>query len=131
MVPDLERVASGLVLLVTEYMSEILSETLEKGELHKSVWEEISKVEDPELFVSIVNLGLVYDLEISTEKVATVKMTLTSMGCPMGPELQAAVHGACVRVEEIVDANVEVVWTPPWDPYTMPTEDTRLELGIE
>jgi len=100
-----------------------------ENNLREEVWQEISKVEDPEIGISIVELGLVYGLEIE-EGTANVQMTLTSMGCPMGPQIQAAVHAAATRIPGIQNANVEIVWQPKWDPREMASEDARMQLGI-
>ena len=98
--------------------------------LKKQVWDEISKVEDPEIGMSLAELGLIYDLSIDDNKKADITMTFTSMGCPYGPQLKAEVHAAATRVEEVSDAHVEVVFTPPWDPREMATEEAKMLLGI-
>jgi len=102
---------------------------MESNEIIQQLWTEIAKVEDPEIGISIRELGLIYDV-ILEDKKANVKMTLTSMGCPAGPELTAGVHAACLRVPGIEDAQVEVVWTPRWDPVEMASEEAKNVLGI-
>ncbi len=86
-------------------------------------------MEDPELHMSIRDLGLIYDVAVENGR-AQVKMTLTSMGCPAGPQLTAGVQAACTRVPGIEGADVEVVWTPKWDPREMASEEARMMLGI-
>jgi metal-sulfur cluster biosynthetic enzyme len=86
-------------------------------------------VYDPELHMNIVDLGLVYGAEVAGDKV-TVRMTLTSPGCPYGPYLLHQVKATLLAMKGIKDAEVEVVWDPPWGPDKM-TEEARLELGFD
>lgn len=102
---------------------------MDSNEITQKLWEEIATVEDPELHMSIRDLGLIYEV-LAENGIAHVKMTLTSMGCPAGPELTAGVQAACTRVEGIESAEVEVVWTPKWDPKEMASEEARMMLGI-
>ncbi|MBI3396512.1 MAG: DUF59 domain-containing protein [Spirochaetia bacterium] len=98
--------------------------------LEEAVWTQVATVEDPEIYMSIVELGLVYDVQVDEHKKAHVKMTLTSMGCPAGPYLLSAVHAAATKVEGITDADVEIVWTPKWDPREMASEEAKMMMGI-
>lgn len=94
------------------------------------ILEALREVEDPELGIGIVDLGLVYGIQVEARKVR-VTMTLTSPGCPIGPMLQAAVHGAVQRVyPDAEDVRVDLVWNPPWDPYRMASEEAKDMLGI-
>lgn len=94
------------------------------------ILEALKEVEDPELGISIVDLGLVYGIEVEEKKVR-VRMTLTSPGCPIGPMLQTAVHGTVTRVyPQAEDVRVDLVWNPPWDPYKMASEEAKDMLGI-
>lgn len=102
----------------------------DKEEIIKKVWKEIESVEDPEIGMTLVELGLIYDINVDDNGVADVVMTFTSMGCPFGPQLQAETQVAAARTEGITDANVEVVFSPPWDPHTMASEDAKMTLGI-
>lgn len=95
----------------------------------ESVREVLRAVFDPELHMSIVDLGLVYGVTVEGTKV-DVKMTLTSPGCPYGPYLLHQVKDTVLTLKGITDANVEVVWDPPWGPDKM-TEEVRLELGFD
>lgn len=101
-----------------------------QGELEQKVWREIAEVEDPELGFSVVELGLIYDLKIDDAKKAFVTMTFTSMACPVGPQLKGSVEAAARRIDEITDAEVEVVFSPPWDPKEMATEEIQEIMGI-
>ena len=88
------------------------------------------KVKDPELMMNIVDLGLIYDVIITPEKTAEITMTLTSPGCPAGPEIitnvQRETHGGFPDLEEV---NIHLTWTPFWNPDMM-SEDAKEELGI-
>jgi metal-sulfur cluster biosynthetic enzyme len=83
---------------------------------------------DPEIPVNIVDLGLVYDLSIKGPTVS-VTMTLTSIGCPVGPEVMAEVEGRVKDVTGVDSCDVTLTFDPPWSPDKM-TEDARWELGI-
>ena len=64
------------------------------------------------------------------KNVANVKMTLTSPACPVGPQIMAAVHGRVLDLDEVDDVDIQLIWSPPWDPRTMATEDAKMTLGI-
>ena len=87
-------------------------------------------VRDPELMMNIVDLGLIYDVEVTEEKTAEVTMTLTSPGCPAGPQIisdvQRTVHNAFPDLGEV---NIHLVWTPFWNPDMM-SDEAKDELGI-
>ena len=93
------------------------------------VKEVLRGVFDPELHMNIVDLGLVYGVEVNGDKVL-VRMTLTSPGCPYGPYLIHQVRDTAQTLKGITSADVEVVWDPPWGPHMM-TEEVRLELGFD
>lgn len=87
------------------------------------------KVKDPELMMNIVDLGLIYTVEVTEQKTAEITMTLTSPGCPAGPEIitnaQRETHMAFPDLEEV---NIHLTWTPFWNPDMM-SEDAKEELG--
>jgi metal-sulfur cluster biosynthetic enzyme len=87
-------------------------------------------VKDPELLMNIVDLGLVYNVEVSEEQTAEITMTLTSPGCPAGPQIisdvQRTVHNAFPDLDEV---NIHLVWTPFWNPEMM-SDEAKDELGI-
>ena len=89
----------------------------------------LMNVVDPELHMNIVDLGLVYKIEVDKTS-AHIEMTLTSPGCPYGPYLLHQVNEAAGKVEGIEEAQVDVVWDPPWGPDKM-SEEARLELGFD
>ena len=89
----------------------------------------LSDVEDPELNLKVTDLGLIYSVEISSNHVE-VEMTLTSPGCPVAPELMAAVHRAALETEGIESVHVKLPFSPPWDPRIHSSEDAKFEMGI-
>ncbi|MDH5654915.1 MAG: metal-sulfur cluster assembly factor [Spirochaetia bacterium] len=103
---------------------------MDQNEIVKKIWEEVATVEDPDLGMSLVELGLIYDVSFSEEDGTHIKMTLTSMACPMGPQLRNSVEESAKRVPEAGNVNVEIVWTPPWDPREMASEEAQMHLGI-
>jgi len=96
-----------------------------------SVLEALRPVHDPELMISIVDLGLIYGVDLTEDgRKAEVRMTLTSPGCPIGPELMAAVDHTARLVPGLEDVKVRLVWDPPWDPTKMASEAAKEQLGI-
>ena len=93
------------------------------------VREGLKNVYDPEIGVNIVDLGLVYDADISESGDVLVTMTLTSMGCPLGPVIVQEVQTALKDLPGINDVDVKLVWSPPWSPDAM-SEEAKDELGI-
>ena len=88
----------------------------------------LSKVIDPEISISITDLGLIYNVEVDGGK-ANVKMTLTTPGCPMASHLRQMAEDAVAGVSGVTEALVELVWDPPWNPG-MVSEEARAKLGI-
>jgi len=89
----------------------------------------LENVIDPELGIDIVNLGLVYDVELDDDGVATVTMTLTSMGCPLGPVIVDQVNTALGELPEVKSTNVNIVWNPPWSKDKM-SRYAKMALGV-
>ena len=102
-------------------------------QLEKKVWEQLKTCYDPEIPVNIVDLGLIYDCHLTpigeNNFKADVKMTLTAPGCGMGPVLAQDVQNKLISLEPIDEANVELVWDPPWNQGMM-TEAAKLQLGL-
>lgn len=97
----------------------------------QEVLEAIRPVIDPEINISIVDLGLVYDVKLDEEnKSATVIMTLTSPGCPMGPEIMAAVDHTIKQSTPYQTVDIQLVWEPRWDPREMASDAAKDILGI-
>ena len=90
--------------------------------------EALKQVVDPELMVNIVDLGLVYDIN-QEEKTVNVNMTLTSPACPVGPQIVQQAKMALEQLEDVDEAKINLVMTPPWSPDRM-TDDARDHLGI-
>ena len=85
---------------------------------------------DPEIPVNIVDLGLIYDVDINDETgIVGVTMTLTAMGCPMAGEVISEVEMRVAEVENVKACEVEMTFDPPWSPDKM-TEDAKWELGM-
>ena len=94
---------------------------------------QLDEVEDPELEISIVELGLVYDVRIENNENglhAEIDMTLTSPGCPAAAEIMAATHRAALTTEGIDSVHVNLVWSPRWDPKVHASEDAKMDMGI-
>ncbi|MFS0688454.1 metal-sulfur cluster assembly factor [Sporosarcina sp. 179-K 8C2 HS] len=89
----------------------------------------LENVIDPELGIDIVNLGLVYDAELDEEGTAKVTMTLTSMGCPMGPQIVANIKQELMELPEVKDAEVNIIWNPPWS-RDMMSRYAKMALGV-
>jgi probable FeS assembly SUF system protein SufT len=104
-----------------------------REELEKQVWEALKTCYDPEIPVNIVDLGLIYDCQLTPvgehRYRADVKMTLTAPGCGMGPVLAQDVQNKLLSLEPIDEANVELVWDPPWNQHMM-SEAAKLQLGL-
>ena len=99
----------------------------------ETVREELKNVFDPELFVNIIDLGLVYGIDVQEnadgKTDVRIEMTMTSPMCPAGPQLVAQSKQAVARMENVGTVDVKVVMSPPWTPYCM-TEEARDQLGI-
>jgi len=106
---------------------------LTQEQLEKQVWESLKTCYDPEIPVNVVDLGLIYDCHLTPigadNYKADVKMTLTAPGCGMGPVLAQDVQNKLISLEPIDEANVELVWDPPWN-QSMMTEAAKLQLGL-
>ena len=99
------------------------------GDLYERVVEALKEIYDPEIPVNIYDLGLIYDVEITPDRHAKVKMTLTTPHCPVAESMPGEVELRIGAVPGIGDAEVELVWDPPWDPQKM-SDEAKLELGM-
>jgi FeS assembly SUF system protein len=99
------------------------------GNLYEAVIEALKEIYDPEIPVNIYDLGLIYDVQISPENHATVIMTLTTPHCPVAESMPGEVELRVGAVPGVGDAEVELVWDPPWDPQKM-SDEAKLELGM-
>lgn len=92
------------------------------------VREALKQIEDPEIGLNIVDLGLVYDVDVEGETV-NVRMTLTSPGCPVGPQILNGARMVVQDIDGVEHANVELVWEPFWTPERI-NPDYRAALGF-
>lgn len=96
----------------------------------EKIVEQIKTCYDPEIPVNIYEMGLIYDIDVQDDGHTHVKMTLTSPNCPAAQSLPAEVQEKVKAVDEVTDAEVEIVWEPTWTIELM-SEDAKLELGID
>ena len=108
---------------------EPLAETEIGGELYEAVVAALKDIYDPEIPVNIYDLGLIYGVEIGDGGHARVSMTLTTPNCPVAESMPMEVELRVGAVPGIGDAEVVLVWDPPWDPSKM-TDEAKLELGM-
>jgi metal-sulfur cluster biosynthetic enzyme len=92
------------------------------------IFNALANVVDPELNLPITDLGLVYDVKVEGSH-ADIKMTLTTMGCPLGATITDQARDAILRVEGITEASVELIWDPPWS-VDMMSDEARMQLGM-
>jgi metal-sulfur cluster biosynthetic enzyme len=94
----------------------------------EEVIDALRAVEDPELGMDIVELGLLYDVEVEGPKVH-VTFSLTSMGCPVGPMIQQQIEETVAGMEGVGEVEPELTWDPPWSPERM-SDDAKFVLGF-
>lgn len=102
---------------------------MQKEQMKEQIMEQLEQVNDPELNIDIVNLGLVYGIDIDDERNVKVTMTLTAIGCPLAGVIQQEVEQALKNVEGVKSTEVEIVWNPPWDKSRM-SRYAKIALGI-
>ena len=95
----------------------------------EEVRESLRQIVDPEIGINIVDLGLIYETSIDDQGLVAITMTLTSPGCPLSGYIGTAVESAVTDLEGVKDVDVDIVWSPAWNPSMM-SEDAKLELGI-
>ena len=93
------------------------------------ILESLKVVRDPEIPVNVVDLGLIYDVQIDDEGAVDIDMTLTSMGCPVQDMIQADAELAAMKVEGVRRVNVEFVWSPPWSTDKM-SDDGKKQMRM-
>lgn len=98
--------------------------------LKDNIYGALETVVDPELGVDIVNLGLVYDVEMDDEGYTIVTMTLTSMGCPLAATIVEQIKVALQDIPEVKSTEVNIVWSPPWSKDRM-SRIAKIALGIQ
>lgn len=99
------------------------------SDIQAAIVETLKTIYDPEIPVDIYELGLIYDVSVTDEGDATVLMTLTTPHCPVAESMPGEVEIRVLSVPGVRDAEVKLVWDPPWDPSKM-SDEARLELGM-
>ena len=132
------RIAGKDADAIGEAIPEVVAKLASLSEGHEGapdeglMWDQLKTVYDPEIPVSIVDLGLVYSMDVAEEDglyKALVCMTLTAPGCGMGPAIAADAKDKLMMVPGVSDALVELVWDPPWS-QEMISEEGKMELGL-
>jgi FeS assembly SUF system protein len=106
-----------------------MSETINFLEIEGKIAEALKNVYDPEIPVNVYDLGLIYEIDITEEAEANIKMTLTAPNCPMVDMLLTDVEEAVLAVEGVEKVNINLVFDPPWE-KSMLSEEAKLELGL-
>lgn len=99
------------------------------GELYEKIVAALKEIYDPEIPVNIYDLGLIYGVDVDADGDAVVTMTLTTPHCPVAETMPAEVELRAASVPGVRDAQVNLVWNPPWGPDKM-SDEARLELGM-
>ena len=94
------------------------------------IMERLKDVFDPEIHMSIVELGLVYGVEIEDDGTVIVNYTLTSPGCPLGPVIDGQIQDVLIDLPGVKQVLGKLTFSPPWDPRTMASDDVKMQLGI-
>ena len=124
--------ALGIDLHAEKGKKSAAAESIASGDVQGAIWEQLKLVYDPEIPVNIVDLGLVYDCQVTNDEGETnveVKMTLTAPGCGMGPTIAADAQSKILMLEGISNARVDIVWDPVWN-QDMITEEGKMKLGM-
>ena len=99
------------------------------GDLYEGVIEALKEIYDPEIPVNIYDLGLIYGVDVTEEADVAITMTLTTLHCPVAESMPGEVEMRVMAVPGVRDAEVDLVWDPPWGPNLM-SDEARLELGM-
>lgn len=99
------------------------------GQTYEAIVTALREIYDPEIPVNIYDLGLIYGVDVSADGHAAVTMTLTTPHCPVAESMPAEVEMRVATVPGVREAEVNLVWDPPWDPAKM-SDDAKLELGM-
>ncbi|MDE3096456.1 MAG: DUF59 domain-containing protein [Chloroflexota bacterium] len=92
--------------------------------------ERLKDVFDPEIHMSIVELGLVYGVNVADDGEVEVTYTLTSPGCPLGPVIDGQIQDVLIDLPGVKRVVGKLTFSPPWDPRTMASDDVKMQLGI-
>ena len=99
------------------------------SDFKNKVIEEVKKIYDPEIPVNIYDLGLIYKIEVDEKNKVNIDMTLTSPNCPVAESLPKEVKDNIMKIKEVSDVKLSLVWEPPWDKEKM-SEAAKLELNL-
>ncbi|MBP6783932.1 MAG: putative Fe-S cluster assembly protein SufT [Verrucomicrobiales bacterium] len=124
--------ALGIDLQAEKNKKSAAADAIASGDVQGAIWEQLKLVYDPEIPVNIVDLGLVYDCQVTNDEGETnveIKMTLTAPGCGMGPTIAADAQSKILMLEGIHNARVDIVWDPVWN-QDMITEEGKMKLGM-
>ena len=99
------------------------------SDIKQKIVSEIKKIYDPEIPVNIYELGLIYKIEVNEQKKVKIEMTLTSPNCPVAEELPNTVKKNILKIPEIKEVDLKLVWNPPWTKDKM-SEAAKLELNL-
>ena len=97
--------------------------------LKENIMGALENVIDPEIGIDIVNMGLIYGVDLNDEGLCTVTMTLTTMGCPLAGHIEQDVRYVLSDIPEVKDIDVNIVWDPPWGKDKM-SRYAKIALGI-
>ena len=103
---------------------------VDKEALRAAITEALRPVQDPEIRIGIIDLGLIYDIDINDDAEVSIKMTLTTPACPYGEMLVRMAHQAAEKVDGVSKVEVVLVWDPVWDPKEMCSDLAKDQLGI-
>jgi metal-sulfur cluster biosynthetic enzyme len=98
--------------------------------LEEQIRAKLKLVLDPELGVSILDLGLIYAVVVNKEGVCTITMTLTTIGCPLFAQIQKEIEDRVMEVPEVNEVKVDLTFDPPWTPDMM-SEESKIQLGLD
>jgi len=128
------RIAGKDADAIGQEIPEAAAPAASSGSLDDEVWNQLKTCYDPEIPVNIVDLGLIYDMQVKEADEAgsqvEVRMTLTAPGCGMGPTIAGEAAQKIRSLPGVKDANVELVWDPPWSPELISAEG-RQRLGMD
>lgn len=100
----------------------------------EAVRAKLKTVFDPEIHLSVIDLGLIYDVAVEPDAGkghrVKIRMTLTTPACPYGPALLSKVHAEVGALEGVSDVAVDLAWIPPWNPKTMASDEAKLKMGL-
>lgn len=102
---------------------------IEDEVLQEKIYEELEKIIDPELGIDIMNLGLIYEVNLYEEYLVEIKLTLTTMGCPFADQIKENIKKSLEEIDRINKVEVKLVWYPAWTPDKM-SRYARIALGV-